>query len=103
MKRIQFTSTGHSAVFGNFTAGDEARLPDDLANHFVHDAMAAKFVSEADVHPADETGVVEGEAGQDLGTGAKTEGLPATDAASEPDHVETSPPPAAKKATAKKK
>lgn len=44
MKQIEFTHTGHSHALGNFAAGDVARVPDDLARHFVDDAKCAKYV-----------------------------------------------------------
>ncbi|WKB52306.1 hypothetical protein [Eleftheria terrae] len=45
-RNIIFTHTGHSAQLGNFTAGDQARVPDILARHLVEQARCAKYLLE---------------------------------------------------------
>lgn len=45
-RKIIFTHTGHSAQLGNFTAGDQARVPDALARHLVEQARCAKYLLE---------------------------------------------------------
>lgn len=44
MRQIEFTHTGHSAIFGNFRAGDLLRCGDAEAKHFVEDARCARYV-----------------------------------------------------------
>lgn len=94
-KRIEFTSTGHSAVFGNFSAGDQAELDAHLADHFVHDAMAAKFI--ADEKPA--APVIKSEAPSDgdanAGDGAET-AAPSAAPAPEPEAAQAAAKPAPK-------
>jgi hypothetical protein len=46
MQSIKFIKPGHSShpLVGSFSAGDMARLPDELARHLVVDAEAAEYV-----------------------------------------------------------
>lgn len=44
MPTIRFTHTGSSAVFGNFSAGDELTCGAEAAEHFVTQARAAEYV-----------------------------------------------------------
>ena len=44
MRQIKFKAFGSSAVFGSFAPGDLLRCPDDAAQHFVEQAMAAEYV-----------------------------------------------------------
>ncbi len=50
MRQIEFTHTGHSAhpLVGNFSAGDTARLPDDIAKHLVEEAGCATYKDQAE-------------------------------------------------------
>ncbi len=43
MKSIVFTHSGHSHAFGNFSSGTVARVPGDLAKHFVEEAGCARY------------------------------------------------------------
>ena len=43
MRQIIYTHTGHNVIVGNFESGDTARLPDDLARHFVEEAQCAQY------------------------------------------------------------
>jgi hypothetical protein len=53
MRLIEFTHTGHSAVFGSFSAGDRLRCGAEAAQHFVEEARCAKYAdSEASAAPA---------------------------------------------------
>lgn len=42
--RIKFRSTGCNAVFGNFSADDEARVSPELAKHFVEEVGCAEYL-----------------------------------------------------------
>ena len=41
---IKFTATGGCSAFGEFSPGDVARIPADLARHLVEEARCAKYV-----------------------------------------------------------
>lgn len=51
MRQIIYTHTGHNVIVGNFASGDTARLPDDLAQHFVEEARCAKYAENEVVAP----------------------------------------------------
>jgi hypothetical protein len=42
--RIKFRSTGCNAIFGNFSADDEARVSPELAKHFVEEVGCAEYL-----------------------------------------------------------
>lgn len=51
MRQIIYTHTGHNVIVGNFASGDTARLPDDLAHHFVEEAGCAMYAENEAVTP----------------------------------------------------
>lgn len=44
MPKVEFITTGHSHLFGNFSAGDTFTGGEAECKHFVDDAMCAKWV-----------------------------------------------------------
>jgi hypothetical protein len=52
MRLIEFTHTGHSAVFGSFSAGDRLRCGPEAARHFVEEARCARYADSAPELPS---------------------------------------------------
>lgn len=48
MKKIKFKTGGWSSSLGAFETGGIARVSDEMAKHFVEDAMCAEYVAETE-------------------------------------------------------